>query len=172
MKLLTLTILTTVVLSHSVFSSSGQDMVVTLSDTLYGEVQVDIVMNKVRIRIDKNYQYLTASQVRWIQQSDRHFCVAAFGEDSRYMIFEVLSKGAKALLYREGVKFNIYDEDDFPPYFVLHDRSAYSVGTKKEMLSVFGDLEKKVKAYAKIEGLSFESKTDLSRIFDYYNFSE
>lgn len=169
MKSPTLIILFLVILSHSAYASSGQDMVVTLADTLYGEVHVDFTSNKIRVRKESNYQYITASQVRWIKKANKNYCVAAFGMDSDYFIFEVLSIGEKSLLYREGVKFNPYDEDSFPPFFVLEDRSAYSLATKKEVLSAFGQQEKKMKAFVKAHGLSFESKEDLVRIFDYYN---
>lgn len=155
--------------SNSVFSGIGQDMVVTLTDTLYGEVQLDIAANKIGIRNKKNYQFLTASQVKWIRKAGNNYCVAAFGGQSTYFIFEVLSKGSRALLYREGVKFNLYDEEAYPPYFVLNSRSAYSVGTRKDVLSVFGSKEKEIKAYIKAHGLTITRKEDLSQIFDYYN---
>ncbi len=157
------------VLVNSAYSGSGQDMIVTLSDTLYGDVQVDLVTNQIRLRNEKNYQYLSASQVKWIIKLDRSYCIAAFGEESKFLIFEVLSSGSKPLLYREGVKFNPYDEETFPPYFVLEDRSAYSVSSKKDVLSVFGQSEKKIRDFVKNRGLSFSSKEDLSLIFDYYN---
>ncbi|MDW3195567.1 MAG: hypothetical protein R8G66_24540 [Cytophagales bacterium] len=172
MKFPSLFILSFFFLSHAISASSEQDMVVTLADTLYGEVHVDFITNKIRIRNDKNYQFITASQVRWIKKTDRHYCVAAFGVESRYFIFEVLSKGGKSLLYREGVKFNPYDDEAFPPFFVLEDRSAYSLATKKDVLSTFGQRQKKVKEFVKANGLSFESREDLSRIFDYYNDEE
>lgn len=158
-----------ILFSKSAFANSEKDMIVTLADTLYGEVQVEIATNQISLRNGKNYQYLTASQVRWIRKNGRNYCVAAFGIESRFLIFEVLSKGSKSLLYREGVKFNPYDDEVFPPYFVLEDRSAFSVGTKREVLSVFGNHERKIKDFVKSRGLSFENKEDLSKIFNYYN---
>lgn len=155
--------------SNITFSNSGQDMVITLTDTLYGEVQVDLAANKIKLRSNKRYQYLTAAQVKWIKKNDHSYCVAAFGIESKFLIFEVLSKGSKPLLYREGVKFNPYDEETFPPYFVLEDRSAYSLATKKDVLSVLGQNEKKVRNFVKNHNLSFSSKEDLSQIFDFYN---
>lgn len=172
MKLPTFLLLLLLLVSHLAFSNTNQDMVITLTDTLYGEVQVDFAANKIMLRNHKNYQYLTASQVQWIKKNDRSYCVAAFGVESKFLIFEVLSKGAKSLLYREGVKFNPYDEDTFPPYFVLEDRSAYSVATKKDVLSVFGQHDKKIKNFVKNHGLSFSEKEDLSRIFDFYNLTD
>ena len=169
MKFPTLILLLFLVPSHSAFSSSRQDKVITLSDTLYGEVLVDFTANKIRLRSENIYHFLPASQVKWIWKEDRHFCVAAFGEESDYLIFEVLSQGSKALLYREGVKFNPYDEQTYPPFFVLKGRSAYSVGTKKDVLSVLYTYEKQVRDFAKTQGLSFTRKSDLSRIFDFYN---
>ena len=172
MKLPLLVITTLVVLCHTAYSSIGQDMIITLTDTIYGEVQVDLSTNRIRVRKDKNYQFLNAAQVRWIRKSDKNYCVASFGIESRFLIFEVLSTGSKSLLYREGVKFNPYDEDSFPPFFILDNRSAYSLGNKKEFLSVFGPGEKKVKDFARDEGLTFTAKEDVSRIFDFFNRSE
>lgn len=171
MKLL-LILITSILVSFSANSTTGQDMIITLSDTLYGEVQLNLNENLIRVSNGKHHQMLTASQVKWITKSSQQFCVASFGDNSKYLIFEVLSIGAKPLIYREGVKFNPYDEHSFPPFFVLENRSAFSVQSKKEMLSFFGQSHKKVREYARTNGLSFTRKEDLLRIFDYYNQSD
>lgn len=169
MKQRTITFFTILLFYLAVGSCYGQDIVITLTDTLSGEVQLDLPGNKLRIQQGKRHQVLPASQVRWIRKNGRNYCVASFGIESKMLIFEVLSRGSKSLIYREGVRFNPYDEESFPPFFILEHRSAYAVGSKKEVLSVFGPGEKKVKDFAKNEGLSFSEKKDLSLIFDYFN---
>ncbi len=172
MKLQMLFLLSTLFLFDSAPSKAGQDMVITLTDTLYGDVQIDFTANMILVGKARRYQCLTVSQVVWIRKGDHEYCVAAFGLESSYFIFEVLSKGKKPLLYREGVKFNPYGEEAFPPFFVLANRSAFSVGTKKEVLSVFGANQKQIRAFAKTNGLSFSSRQGLSRMFNYYNDSK
>ena len=152
----------------------GEGLVVTKTDSIYGEVKIDLANNRVNIKgYDNRHHSLLASQIERIiigrGPQQKTYASAVFGADSDVHLFEILSEGKLSLFYRDGVKFSRFDQDTFPPYFVRVGNSLYSIGGKKEFFEVFGDEGKAMRDYVKEKGLQYGDFDDMVTIFNHFN---
>ena len=151
-------------------ATNDVDRVFTKRDTVWGEVSINLQSNLITIKKGRNRTSLPASQVRKVELSNGlSYYSGTFGEDPKYIFFEVLSDGTIPLLFREGVKFSRYDTEPFPPFFILRNNSIFSVGDKKALFEFFEEYAKEMKAFVKNERLSLKTKDDLIRVFEEYN---
>ena len=91
-----------------------------------------------------------------------------WGSDQQAYLFEAIVTGTAPLLYREGLKFEQHDDEDFPPFFTKVQNSVFSLGNKRTILSFlegmgsYGD-------YIKEHKLKIKEKQDLILLFCHVN---
>lgn len=160
---------------EGVNSSTGY--VRTYSETLEGDVQVNLEGDDLMIRSGRNIYNWTADKVISAAMIDEKtgeqivYVTGTFGMNTNQFFFEVLSGGKMSLLYREGLKFSEYDEEVYPPYYILLEGSIHSMPqNKKEFLALFdGEYADEMADYFKSKTIDLDDKIELSSMFSAYN---
>jgi hypothetical protein len=156
-----------------IYAFSNEGIVITNTDSISGQIKVDLEQNRITVREGNSYSYLYARDIKKVtikkEEKDQVYITAPFGFNSEWFLFEALSDGKLPLLYREGIKLSKYDEEEFPPIFMKIDESVYSLDSKKQVLEAMNDRSGDVKNYLKSNKTNFSDKEDLTKLFDFYN---
>ena len=153
--------------------STRSGYVLTLTDSIVGRVTVNYEGNNVLVKSGSQYENFQAEQVRKVvtvsaQNGAKVYYSAYFGSNPRKFLFEALVDGEIPLLFREGLKFDTFEEQEYSPYFVLSGESVHNLDGKKSILATFSDSQK-VSTFVKERKLKLKSKEDLQQVFAYYN---
>ncbi len=149
---------------------------VTRGNMLIGTVQIDMIKNQASLETEEKMEFFSAKETQKaaiIDPKTGELCVyytGTFGMNSSPFFFEALTDGDLPLLYREGVKFNKYEETPFPPYFILKEGVVYSLGfSKNEVLEVFSnEYQDEMAGFIKSNKLKLNKKEDLISLFEHY----
>lgn len=157
----------------TLFNVNEEGVVITHTDSISGDVSVNLERNEVVLRNGREYKHLYARDVKKIllKAEGKAYVSAPFGLNEEYFLFELLSEGGRAqLLYREGMKLSRYDETTYPPYFIKIGPSVYSFGgDKKQVFEIMDAFKSEIKDFIKDKNISLDSRSDLIKLFDYYN---
>ncbi len=148
-----------------------KDIVYTVTDSITGSVQVMMQSNQIMVKTESEYMNMHARNFTKVVLGGgkKIYHSAPFGFNSSWFIFETLSDGKVPLLYREGIKMSDFDENTFPPFYMLIDGSVYSLESKKQVLEVFDDQKDIIKDYMKDNKVDFEDRESLTNLFSFYN---
>ncbi|WP_109833146.1 hypothetical protein [Reichenbachiella versicolor] len=156
------------------YETHAKGYVMSFGKVIPGDIEVNLEKNTVQIRKDGNISILHAKNVQKVSSfkngNEEIYYTGSFGM-SKTVIFRALSDGGLPLLYREGVKFSQYDDQEYPPYFIMKGNHIYSLGmSKKEIFEVFdGRFEKEMSDFVKENKINFKSDEGLTALFDHYN---
>ncbi len=154
-------------------SKANTGYVYTNTDSIYGRLTVDMKSNTIWVKREKSLINLTAKQVKkavYFNENGEIKMLAGghWGTYTKSFLFEILVDGDLPLLYREGLKFDPYDETSYPPYFVQRKGAIFSLGNKKEILKILGD-HKSTISFVKNNKLKLKDKNDFIKLFSFAN---
>ena len=146
---------------------------ITHTDTIFGKISLNLQANQVLLKKDNSFVNFSVRDLKkvLIEKHGQEYIYysAPFGINNEPFLFRALSDGKLPLLYREGIKFNKYEEDVLPPYFVLIVQQVFTLGEKKEIIGLFTDHRKDIQTFIKSENIKLKSEEDLIRVFNHYN---
>ncbi len=150
--------------------------VLSFGEMITGDIKVDLEKNNVLIKEGKNMSFLPASKVEKVMQiatngQQEIFYSGNFGLNNKPLLFQALVDGTLPLLFREGLKFNEYEDDTYPPFFIYKNDQIFSLGeSKKEMIAVFdSEFQNEIAQFIKENKINVKSREDLVSLFNYYN---
>lgn len=175
----TLTILLSLLLVFSLqaqnhdISRASSGYLIIHSDSITGIISIDLESNTVVLRTAAVIHNYSAKQVDKVVYFDNNglfktYVSGYWGADHQSIFFEELVGGANPLLFREGVKFDQFDEDDFPPYFTRKAESIYSLGNKRDILNLFSNVNE-ISAFVRKNKLKIKIREDLILLFSHVN---
>jgi hypothetical protein len=166
-------------------------VVLERGDTLRGKIKYAIDQDIIQLDMKGVLQSLTARKVVYYEIMDattgryRQFYSVPFALQGAYkapIFFELLTEGKLTLLAREALETRtnttgFYGYGTFSrvelvyKYFVLSDKSGVQTftGKKADMLTLMANRGDEIKRYMRTYRLEAENKSDLIRIFAYYN---
>lgn len=155
------------------FSEANSGYLITHSDSLKGAVSIDLESNTVLLKTQSGIYNHSAKQVDKVVFFDNNgmfktYVSGYWGADHQSILFEELVGGTNPLLFREGVKFDQFDDEDFPPYFTRKGESIYSLGNKRDILNLFQN-ENEIAAFVKKNKLNVKIREDLILLFSLGN---
>ena len=153
--------------------ASKSGYVLTLTDSIVGNVTVNFDGNNIMVKSGSQYQNFQADQVKKVvtvsaQKGVSVYYSGYFGSNPRKFLFEAKVDGEVPLLYREGLKFDTFEEEEYAPYFVLNGGSVYNLDSKKSILAAFSN-DKEIVGFVKANKLKLKSPEDLLQLFSHYN---
>ena len=154
-------------------SDANSGYLITHTDSISGIISIDLESNTVVLRKDAVIHNYSAKQIGKVVYFDNNgvfktYVSGYWGADHQSILFEQLVGGTSPLLFREGVKFDQFDEDDFPPYFTRKASSIYSLGNKRDILNLFSNVDE-IAAFVRKNKLKVKIKEDLILLFSHVN---
>ena len=154
-------------------SKSNSGYLLTHTDSIYGSITLDLSSNMLLIKSSEGLTNFAAKEiikVVFIDQTGdlRTFVTGFWASHPNAYFFEAIVTGETPLLYREGLKFDNYDEEDFPPYFTKIESSIYSLGSKKEIMNLL-DASGNYDDFIKANKLKIRQTKDLILLFRHVN---
>ncbi|MGB3467984.1 MAG: hypothetical protein WBA74_22050 [Cyclobacteriaceae bacterium] len=168
-------ILSTIVIKGQNLSihQSKEGYVITNNDSIGGVITLDLNSNSILLKSKSGIRTLSAKLLKKVVLTDskgvsRTFVSGFWGFEQKTRLFEQLVAGNNSLLYREGLKFGRYEEEESSAYFTLVNGSVYSLGTKKEIINLFTH-KKKIADFVKEYKLDVNVREDLILLFSHAN---
>ena len=151
---------------------------------LNGKFRYNIYKQKMEAVIEGDtFAFAKPCELSILQMGEQKFVYSTFVRSNREVSntwFEVLCEGNCQLLLRRYIKYRVSDGDDDPNNDKLYRLEEYYTCrgegplnrlyiTKKDILAVFMNREAEMCDYAKLKKLKVKERTDLVRLFAYYN---